>query len=150
MTVDDDIRREIDIWYSRYAREFIEFTAGRAGNDHFHRNYYSIPLYICEDGGRNQWLLTDAEVRESLLAGQRDLGARGYHHATILDRVIRVLHPTRVTMEIIVSRQRENDVEIERWAVGYDIAKLDPGWRIIDIYTKPTTADTVSDAWPLT
>ncbi|WP_280445632.1 hypothetical protein [Nocardia brasiliensis] len=152
------ISREIGTFYADYAAAYVAaMTDNPDGNEYFYREYYSVPIYIGEaepadsggsGSGRSRWLLTDSDIREFLLANEKDLADRGYHHAKILDRVVRVLNSTRVNLEIVVSRLREDEVEIERWAVGYGIAKLTGGWRIIDLYTTVTAAETVVDAWP--
>lgn len=152
------LAQEIDTFYTAYVQDYVAAMTGKQGGDEFfYRKYYSIPIYIGEADpvdsggsgiGRSRWLLTDSEMREFLSSNEQDLAARGYHHAKILDRAVRVLNSTRVNLEIIVSRLREDEVEIERWAVGYGIAKLADGWRIIDLYTAVTTAETVAEAWP--
>ncbi|KIA66062.1 hypothetical protein [Nocardia vulneris] len=158
MSDSNALGREIALFYAAYSAEYVAAMTGRPeGDEFFYRKYYSVPMYIGEADpadageprpGRSRWLLTDSAIREFLVANETELAARGYHHAKILDRVVRVLNSTRVNLEIVVSRLRADDVEIERWAVGYGIAKLAEGWRIIDLYTAVTTADTVAEAWP--
>ncbi len=159
MVDNNSLRREIGSFYDSYSAAYVEVIAGRpTADEYFYRKYYSIPLYVNEaesgdadaSGKRSRWLLTDSDIHDFLLAGRETLEARDYHHSNILDRVIRVLNGNRVNLEIVVSRRRADDTEVERWAVGYGIAKFEAGWRIIDIYTTITAADTVAATWPPT
>ena len=68
-----------------------------------------------------------------LEAIQKPLKARGYSHTVIIDRRSTYYNERAISVDVIWSRRGENEREIERRAVHFEIRNLDGEIRIISI-----------------
>jgi len=112
-------------------------------------DYWGVPLYYYgPDGG--QWALDGDAVAKLLNTTHTRLKADGYAYTDVVDRSVRVYHRNGAAIEVIWSRRRADDTEIERLAVHFEVIRTQNGWRIAGIQLRPTHADTLSDAWGAT
>jgi hypothetical protein len=58
-----------------------------------------------------------------------------------------VYHRDGAAVEVIWSRRRADDSEIERLAAHFELARGPEGWRIVGIQAIPTASDTLNSAW---
>jgi hypothetical protein len=75
------------------------------------------------------------------------LRANGYAYTEVVDRAVRLYHRNGAAIEVIWSRRRADDTEIERLAVHFEVIRTQNGWRIAGIQRRFTHADSLSDAW---
>jgi hypothetical protein len=109
-------------------------------------DYWGVPLhYSTPDGGK--WLLDDAAVVGLLERSYSRLRAQGYSYTAVPDRNVTVYHDAGAAIEVIWSRCRADDSEIERVAVHFEVARGTAGWRAVGIQTAPTTANSLNAAW---
>ena len=112
-------------------------------------DYWGVPLYdFHPDGG--QWALDGDGVTKLLDATHNRLRASGYAHTEVVDRAVRAYHRNGAAIEVIWSRRRADDTEIERLAVHFEVIRTQEGWRIAGIQRRPTHADRLTDAWAAT
>lgn len=86
-------------------------------------------------------------VTEFLGDMQARLRADGYTHTVVLDQSVRVYHRNGAAIEVIWSRRRGDEAEIERVAVHFEAIRTDQGWRIAGIQHRPTEAETLVESW---
>ena len=112
-------------------------------------DYWGVPLYYYDpDGG--QWALDGEAVAKLLNTTHTRLKADGYAYTDVVDRSVRVYHRNGVAIEVIWSRRRVDDTEIERLAVHFEVIRTQNGWRVAGIQRRPTHADVLSHAWGAT
>jgi hypothetical protein len=109
-------------------------------------DYWDVPLHYCTpDGGK--WLLDGAAVVGLLARNHRRLRTQGYTHTAVPDRQVTVYHAAGAAIDVIWSRCRADDSEIERLAVHFEVARGSAGWRAVGIQEAPTRADSLNTAW---
>jgi hypothetical protein len=109
-------------------------------------DYWGVPLHYCTpDGGK--WLLDGAAVVGLLERSYSRLRAQGYSYTAVPDRHVIVYHDAGAAIEVIWSRCRADDSEIERVAVHFEVARGSAGWRAVGIQTTPTTANSLNASW---
>jgi hypothetical protein len=109
-------------------------------------DYWGVPLYYyTPDGG--QWALDGASVTALLNTTHTRLKANAYDYTEVVDRAVRVYHRNGAAIEVIWSRRRADDTEIERLAVHFEVIRTQNGWRFAGIQYRFTHADSLSDAW---
>jgi hypothetical protein len=109
-------------------------------------NYWGVPLYDYHpDGG--QWALNGDSVVGFLNTTHTRLQANGYAYTEVVDRAVRAYHRNGAAIEVIWSRRRADDTEIERLAVHFEVIRTENGWRVAGIQRRFTHADTLFDAW---
>jgi hypothetical protein len=112
-------------------------------------DYWGVPLYDWRpDGG--QWALDSESVTGLLNATHTRLEANGYAYTEVVDRAVHTYHRNGAAIEVIWSRRRADDTEIERLAVHFEVIRTRDGWRIAGIQRRPTQADRLTDAWAAT
>jgi hypothetical protein len=115
----------------------------------FIQDYWGAPLYDYHpDGG--DWALDGDSVTALLNATHTRLRANGHAYTEVLDRAVHSYHRNGAAIEVIWSRRRADDTEIERLAVHFEVIRTPNGWRIAGIQRRPTTADRLIDAWTAT
>ncbi|MEV7605775.1 alpha/beta hydrolase [Paenarthrobacter sp. NPDC089322] len=125
-------------------------TAGAEGlPPEFITGYWAAPLWV-NSAEVGSVLLPTAEAVVEMLSGmQSRLRADGYSHTVVPDRRITVFHDRGATIEVIWSRRRADESEIERLAVSFDVIKREDGWRAVTIQSKNTDANRLDDVWPV-
>ena len=115
----------------------------------FIQDYWGAPLYDYHpDGG--DWALDGDSVTALLNATHTRLQANGYSYTEVLDRAVHSYHRNGAAIEVIWSRRRADDTELERLAVHFEVIRTPNGWRFAGIQRRPTTADRLIDAWTAT
>jgi hypothetical protein len=115
-----------------YIPTWVEAGTAASADPHSILDYWGVPLHVSNPNG-NQWLTTPREVVEMLEAIQKPLKARGYSHTVIIDRRSTYYNERAISVDVIWSRRGENECEIERRAVHFEIRNLDGENRIISI-----------------
>jgi NTF2-like protein (DUF6841) len=109
-------------------------------------NYWGVPLYYYHpDGG--QWALDGDGVTGLLNTTHTRLKANGYAYTDVVDQAVRAYHRNGAAIEVIWSRRRADDTEIERLAVHFEVIRTQNGWRFAGIQYRPTHADSLVNAW---
>lgn len=115
-------------------------AAKGADKEDFILRYWGVPLYT--DGlGRNSWAMTSKEVLDFLALNHGPLKAQGYSHTVIPDRNVTAYSENGAGIDVIWSRRRADESEIQRLAVHFGLAKTSDGWRVITINAVPTAED---------
>jgi len=109
-------------------------------------DYWGVPLYDCHPDGGN-WALDGDSVTGWLDITHTRLKANGFAHTEVMDQVVRAYHRNGAAIEVIWSRRRADDSEIERLAVHFEVIRTDKGWRMAGIQRRQTQADTLPEAW---
>ena len=105
----------------------------RKEGESFIIKYYSIPLYL-NALGVNDWMTTEAAVREVIDLQQRQLQDQHYDHTNVLDRRIVAYNENGGAVDVIVSRVRIDESEVMHIVVHFEIARLKgKEWRAIAI-----------------
>lgn len=112
-------------------------------------DYWGIPLFEYHpDGG--EWALDGDSVTALLNATHTRLKKHHYTHTEVVDSIVRSYHRNGAAIEVIWSRRRGDDTEIERLAVHFEVVRTQQGWRIAGIQLRSTTAQSLTEAWSAT
>jgi hypothetical protein len=142
------VRDEVTRWFfDDYLPLLVGVGSGTiARGPEFILDYWGVPLHYCTpDGGK--WLLDAAGVVGLLEHSYSRLRAQGYSYTAVPDRNVTVYHDAGAAIEVIWSRCRADDSEIERVAVHFEVARGPAGWRAVGIQTAPTSANSLNAAW---
>jgi hypothetical protein len=145
------VTAEVTEWFFQdYLPTWVGVGNGAIGTGpRFILDYWGVPLYDYHpDGG--QWALDGDGVTAFLNKTHTRLKANGYAYTEVLDRAVRSYHRNGAAIEVIWSRRRADDTEIERLAVHFEAIRTPEGWRIAGIQRRPTHADLLADAWAAT
>jgi hypothetical protein len=142
-------RREVTSWFFEdYLPKWVAVAAGTspAGLE-FILGYWDTPLHLT---GQDQafWCLDDASVVHLLDLSQTPLRESGYSHTTVLDRRVFAYNSVGAAIEVIFSRRRADETEVQRGAVHFEVAKSTRGWRVVGIQSAATSVDNLDDVWP--
>lgn len=143
------VEEELQKWFfETYIPHWVSVGSGAVdqGSD-FILEYWGTPMYACDPPIINQWLLTDAEVIKFLEYNHKPLKESDYHHTNVPDRRITVFNEDSASIEVIWSRCRKDDSEIERLACNFLVGKIDGKWKALGITARDTTKSTMDEAW---
>jgi hypothetical protein len=142
------VRDELTRWFfDGYLPLWIGVGSGAiARGPEFILDYWGVPLHHCTPNG-SEWLLDGASVVGLLARTHSRLRAQGYSYTAVPDRKATVYHRAGAAIDVIWSRCRADDSEIERVAVHFEVARGSAGWRVVGIQTAPTTATSLNAAW---
>ncbi|MBV8347113.1 MAG: MBL fold metallo-hydrolase [Mycolicibacterium sp.] len=146
-TSGSSIRDEVTRWFfDDYLPTWVGVCAGtiERGPD-FILDYWAAPLHWADDQG-SRWLLDAQAVVASLRQMHTRLHGEGYAHTAVPDQRVTVYHDNGAAVEVIWSRRRADDSEIERLAAHFEVARGPVGWRIVGIQAAPTTSDSLNTA----
>ncbi len=142
-------RAEVTKWFFEdYLPRWVAVAAGTSDEGpEFIHHYWGTPLHVT---GLEQsfWCLDDASVRSFLEMNHAPLRESGYSHTVVPDRRVLVYNTVGAAVEVIWSRRRADESEIQRWAVQFSVAKSNQGWRVVGIHSAATDKDRLADAWP--
>lgn len=143
------IKDELSKWFfDVYFNHWVEVASGvRKEGPDFILKYWGTPMYACAPPRLRAWLTTDADVVKFLEMNHIPLKEQGYTHTVIPDRKIIVYNEHGGAIEVIWSRRRADDSEIERAAVHFEVARLDREWKVVGVQVKLTREDTLDKAW---
>ena len=142
------VRDEVTRWFfDDYLPLWVGVgSSAIARGPEFILDYWGVPLHYCtSDGG--QWLLDAAGVVRVLDRNHRRLRTHGYSYTAVPDRNVTVYHDAGAAIEVIWSRCRADDSEIEHLAVHFEVARGSAGWRAVGIQIAPTSANSLNAAW---
>jgi hypothetical protein len=145
------VHDEVTSWFfGDYLRTWVGVAAGTIERGpEFILDYWGAPLHYSTDQG-GQWLPDASAVVALLEQTQSRLRAQGYADTDVPDHVVRVYHDDGAAIEVIWSRRRADQTEIERLAAHFELTRNSAGWRMVGIQTSATTADKLSEAWRTT
>ena len=142
------MRDEVTRWFfDCYLPLWVGVGSGTiARGPEFILDYWGVPLHHCTPDG-SEWLLDAAAVVGLLERNHVGLRAQGYSYTAVPDSKVSVYHDAGAAIEVIWSRCRGDDSEIERLAVHFEVARGSVGWRVVGIQRAPTTATSLNTAW---
>ena len=142
------VQDEVTSWFfDDYLPTWVGVAAGTIERGpEFILDYWGAPLHYSTDQG-GQWLPDASAVAAFLEQTQSRLRAQGYADTDVPDHDVRVYHDDGAAIEVIWSRRRADQTEIERLAAHFELARSPAGWRMVGIQTSATTADKLSEAW---
>jgi hypothetical protein len=108
--------------------------------------YWDDPLYT-DHLGQNQWATNAKGVLDFLILNHGPLKAQGYTHTVVPDRKVTAYSENSAGIEVIWSRRRADESEIQRLAVHFGTAKTPAGWRVITIDASIITEDKLDAVW---
>jgi hypothetical protein len=152
-TLSDDpvaeARREVTRWFFEdYLPRWVAVAAGTSPVGlEFILGYWDTPLHVTGQG-QAFWCLDDASVVDFLNLSQAPLRESGYSHTTVLDRRVLAYNGVGAAIEVIFSRRRADETEVQRQAVHFEVAKSTQGWRVVGIQSVATTMSALDDVWP--
>jgi hypothetical protein len=144
-----DTYTEITNWFFvDYLQPWI--TAVASSNDpSFITDYWGAPLWMGTQAGPAMVCGTPEEVIAAFRGTFERLQANDYTNTVVLDRRVTIFSQHGAAIEVIWSRRRADESEIERLAVHFIIARRTDGLRIVAIETADTDADTLDEVWPI-
>ncbi len=143
-----DTTSEVTAWFfDDYLPTWVAIGNGTIdrGPD-FILNYWGSPLYHSNPDGVH-WALDGEAVIKMLDALHVRLRANGYSHTEVPDQAVRVYHRNGAAIEVIWSRRRADESEVERLVVHFEVIRTDKGWRVAGIQSLTTDSDTLAEAW---
>lgn len=145
----DETYAEITNWFfDNYLPRWI--TALETANDaSFITGYWAAPLWVGDESGPVTLASSADDVTTWFKATFDRLKAAGYTHTEVVDRRVSVFNKHGGAIDVIWSRCRADESEIERLAVHFVIARRSEGLRIVAIEATFTDSDALDDVWPI-
>lgn len=141
---------EISTWFFEdYLPRWVK-VAETKEDPSFILEYWAAPLYVAGDWTPTTLAVEGQDVVDWLKLTFERLQAAGYSHTVVPDSRIVVFNDHGAAIDVIWSRRRGDESEIERLAVHFVIARRENGLRVIAIETTFTDADTIDEVWPVT
>ncbi|MDN8617429.1 DUF6841 family protein [Variovorax ginsengisoli] len=109
-------------------------------------DYWGVPLHAASVN-MTKCLMTGQAVIGLLHANQDPLQAANYTHTVVLDRHVKGYNSNAGSIDVIWSRRRADESEIERRAVHFEIHRTTEGWRVIAIASTLTERELLSEIW---
>jgi hypothetical protein len=139
--------REINQWFfEHYLPTWQSIGNSESRNPREILDYWNVPMHAASMH-MNKWLLTEKAVLELLGADHKPLRSAGYTHTNVVDRRTVVYNNNAASVEVIWSRCRHDNTEIERVAVHFEINCTDSGWRVIGLASTPTARSSLKETW---
>lgn len=143
----DATRAEVTAWFFEdYLPRWVAAATGAEGPEFIHQ-YWGTPMHVT-GLGMSFWCLDDESVLAFLDLNWAPLREAGYSHTVVPDRRVFVYSHVGAALEVIWSRRSADDVEIQRWATHFEVAKSEEGWRVVGIQATGTDKDTLDAVWP--
>jgi len=145
----DATAKEVSAWFFEdYLPTWVGAGAkkGQAMQD-FILRYWGVPLYT-DALGQNAWAMTPQGVVDFLNLNQDPLKAQGYNHTAVPDQKVTAYSENGASIDVIWSRRRADESEIQRLAVHFGIARIATlGWRVITIQGVLTSESRLDAIW---
>ena len=141
-----EVHGEVDRWFFE---EYLTRWVQAAAADQDPRgvlSYWGVPMHAASVYGA-RWLTSDDDVLGLLEANHKPLRAAGYTHTQVLDRNVTVYNLAAAGVDVIWSRRREDQSEIERLAVHFEIRRTASSWIVISLASSRTTRERLADVW---
>lgn len=135
--------------YEWFFNDYVPNWAAMGRGDQPEENildYWGVPMHKSY-AGSNEWLLESDDVVGFLASMHGPLRGSGYDHTVIVDPGVNVYSENAAGIDVIWSRRRADESEIERIAAHFELRLGGKGWRVISATGTPTTADTISGSW---
>jgi hypothetical protein len=141
------IAREVEQWFfSEYLSTWVTIGASQSADPRGVLDYWGVPMHAASPRG-NRWLMTDEAVLGLLEANHKPLKAAGYTHTAVLDRALTAYNENAVSIEVLWSRRRADESEIERLATHFEIHRTGNGWRMVALASAKTPKDSLAEVW---
>ena len=145
----ESTRTEVSAWFFQdYLPRWVAAGSKTSGEGpEFILQYWDTPMHVT---GLDQafWCLDEATVLGFLDFNYAPLRQAGYSHTAVPDRRVFVYNSVGAAIEVIWSRRRADDSEIQRFATHFEVAKSDKGWRVVGVQAAATTEDSLEAVWP--
>ena len=143
------VYEEVMRWFfDDYLATWVGVGAGAIGRGpEFILDYWGVPLHYSNDH-ESTWFLDSSSVVGLLEQTHARLRAQRYTHTAVPDRRVSVYNSAGAAIDVIWSRRRADDSEIERLAVHFELGRAPAGWRVVGIQTMLTAAASLDAAWP--
>jgi hypothetical protein len=122
--------------------------------ERFILNYWTPPLHISADDpdptrAKYGWCPDADSVMAFLAMHQAKLKDAGYTHTIVPDSRVTAYSSRSAAIDVIWSRRRDDETEIERLALHFEVRRDNPNgsWGIIAISGQPTDTERLDDAW---
>ncbi|EHP41013.1 hypothetical protein OR16_22363 [Cupriavidus basilensis OR16] len=147
MTADRTAVREMNSWFfETYLPAWVQMGSDATLNDGAILEYWGAPLHAASVN-MTRCLLTGDEVIGLLRANQEPLQAQQYTHTVVLDRHVKGYNSNAGSIDVIWSRRRADETEIERRAVHFDIHRTGQGWRVVTVASTLTDRTSLGEIW---
>jgi hypothetical protein len=145
----NDTYTEITDWFFEYYLPRWIAAVETTSDASFITDYWAAPLWIGDDSGPVTLASTAEDVTAWFKTTFDRLKAAGYTHTAVSDRRVVVFNKNSAGIDVIWSRRRADESEIERLAVHFVVARRSDGLRIVTIETTSTDSDTLDKIWPI-
>jgi hypothetical protein len=146
----DEVREEVTSWFFEdYFPRWV--SVGNNTSEEgpaFILQFWGCPLHVSTPQ-INMWVTEPQGVLDLLEMNQKPLRDAGYTHTVISDARVTVFHSNGVAIDAIWSRRATGDIEIQRAAVHFELARSNDGWRVVGIQTSDTSMSSLDQLWPL-
>jgi hypothetical protein len=143
------VRAEVTNWFfADYLPRWVAVAAGTsAEGPDFVLDYWGVPMNVCVLG-QSFWCMDAAAVLAFLELNHAPLRDSGYTHTVVPDHRVTAYSTAGAAIEVIWSRRRADESEIQRWAVHFEVAKSEIGWRVVGIQATDTDKLHLAEIWP--
>lgn len=142
-------RDEVSAWFFQdYLPRWVAAGSETSGEGpEFILQYWDTPMHVT---GLDQafWCLDEAGVLAFLDLNYSPLREAGYSHTAVPDRRVFAYSRVGAAIEVIWSRRRADESEIQRFATHFELAKSAKGWRVVGVQATATTEDSLDAIWP--
>jgi hypothetical protein len=141
-------RAEVTAWFFEdYLPRWVAAANGTSGEGpEFIHGYWGTPMHVTALD-QAFWCLDEEAVLNFLELNQASLRDTGYDHTVVPDRRVIVYNPVGAAIEVIWSRRRADESEVQRWASHFELGKSEDGWRVIGVQSSATDKATLAEAW---
>ena len=143
--------REINEWFfEHYLPKWQSIGNSESQNPKEILDYWNVPMHsasMYRNMHMNEWLKTEEAVLGHLAAVHKPLQSSGYTHTNVVDSHTVSYHNNAASVDVIWSRCRRDNTEIERVAVHFEINRTDSGWRVISLASAPTAKSSLKETW---
>lgn len=139
--------QEMNHWFfDVYLPTWVQMGADAQASKQGILNYWGAPLHAASVN-MTRCLMTGDEVIGLLQANQDPLQAQNYTHTVVLDRRVTGYNQNAGSIDVIWSRRRADESEIERRAVHFEIHRTAQGWRVVAVASQLTEHDALDAIW---
>ena len=118
----------------------------KGGDEEVILEFWGFPLHAASVN-MTRCLMTGDEVIGLLRANQVPLQASHYTHTRVLDRRVVGFNWNAGAIDVIWSRRRADESEIERRRALDEIHRTSAGWRVVAIASALTNQTSLAEIW---